>query len=340
MSKGEKEYHHPDDDARAVRPVQFDISNGCGQTVRSADDLPPLPADVTAILPGVAGQHAAQLVVLALEEDGPDLTALGVFSPEDQAVSRIVAKESSLVVGLPLISLVFTALGVPDPRACWEALKPEGGLAQPGEAVARLWGNTATLLKAERVILNLVTHLSGVANLTRRYVDALQGTGVRLLDTRKTLPGQRHLEKYAVRMGGGFNHRMNLADMLMIKDNHIDAAGSITAAIAALRARYSPCPPIEVECRTPDEVREAVAARPERILLDNMSLEMLAETLPLVPACIEAEISGGVDLANIRGLALSSIKRPPDFISVGRITHSAPVADFSMRMDRKTHPSA
>ena len=127
---------------------------------------------------------------------------------------------------------------------------------------------------------------------------------------------------------------MNLADMLMIKDNHIDAAGSITAAVEALRMRYHPCPPIEVECRNEAEVREAVACRPERILLDNMGTELLAEVLPLIPRDIEAEISGGVTLETIRELALSSRERPADFISVGRITHSAPSADFSMKIER------
>jgi len=203
-----------------------------------------------------------------------------------------------------------------------------------GTAVATLEGGTVLLLRAERVILNLVCHLSGVANLTRLYADQLEGTGVRLLDTRKTLPGHRHLEKYAVRVGGGHNHRLNLADMLMIKDNHADAAGSITAAMAALRDRYHPCPPIEVECRTEEEVLEAVACQPERILLDNMPIPLLARVLPLIPSAIEAEISGGVDLNSIRALALACPARPADFISVGRITHSAPVADFSMRMER------
>ena len=128
---------------------------------------------------------------------------------------------------------------------------------------------------------------------------------------------------------------MNLAEMLMLKDNHIDAAGSIAAAVSALRACYAPCPPIEVECRTAREVGEAVAARPERILLDNMDAGRLSEVLPLIPRSIEAEISGGVSLANIRELALACPVRPADFISVGRITHSAPVADFSMKMERR-----
>ncbi|HJB66087.1 MAG TPA: carboxylating nicotinate-nucleotide diphosphorylase [Candidatus Mailhella merdavium] len=294
-----------------------------------------VPEDVAAIFPGEAGDYARQLVRLALDEDGPDLTSLGVFSPEDVSSARIVAKQDSLVAGLPLISLVLAEMGLEHPSSYWEALTPEASSVRKGDGIARIWGSTCVLLKAERVILNLLSHLSGIANLTRLYVNELSGTGVRLLDTRKTLPGQRYLEKYAVRVGGGCNHRVNLAEMLMLKDNHIDAAGSIGAAVAALRARYVPCPPIEVECRTQQEVREAVEARPERILLDNMGSSLLAEVLPLIPRSIEAEISGGVELANIRELALACPSRPADFISVGRITHSAPAADFSMKIERQ-----
>lgn len=329
MTEGKAPYHSHVSGASGVAACAAPAASGAA-----------LPADVAAMLPGEGGEYARRLVRLALDEDGPDLTALGIFSPADSARARIVAKQSTVVAGLPLISLVLAELGMDGPMDHWDALKPEGGHAEPGETISRLWGPTALLLKAERVILNLITHLSGVASLTRRYVDELEGTGVRLLDTRKTLPGQRYLEKYAVRMGGGWNHRMNLAEMLMVKDNHSDAAGSMTAAVAALRGRYSPCPPIEVECRDAAEVQEAVACRPERILLDNMTPEQLAVVLPLIPADIEAEISGGVDLSTIRGLALSSSVRPPDFISVGRITHSAPVADFSMRMERAAGPAA
>lgn len=291
-----------------------------------------VPADTAAALSETACAFACDLICMALEEDGPDLTSLGIFSPEEESRAYIVAKQRTLVVGLPLISLVLSVIGM-DPSS-WHAEVKEGSLVESGTVVARLHGHTIQLLKAERVILNLMTHLSGVANLTRTYADKLEGTGVRLLDTRKTLPGHRYPEKYAVRVAGGCNHRMNLADMLMIKDNHIDAAGSITKAVEALRNRYHPCPPIEVECRDEAEVREAVACRPERILLDNMNPAMLAAVLPLIPREIEAEISGGVTLDTIRELALSCRTRPADFISVGRITHSAPSADFSMKMER------
>ena len=267
-------------------------------------------------------------IALALDEDGPDLTAEGIFPPDKNIRAAIVAKETSLVAGLPLIPLIFEVYGE---SGLWQHRAQDGARVVAGQEITRIHGSAATVLKVERVILNFITHLSGIANLTARYVQQLEGTGVTLLDTRKTLPGLRWPEKYAVRVGGGSNHRRNLAEMLMLKDNHIDAAGSITAAVARLRARYAPCPPIEVECRTCREVREAVAAQAERVMLDNMSLPLLAQALPLIPPHIEAEISGGVTLENIRALALSSPRRP-DFISVGRLTHSAVAADFSMRI--------
>lgn len=270
-------------------------------------------------------------IQLALDEDGPDLTAEGVFAPDDPFKASIVAKENTLVVGLPLIPLIFELHGE---HCQWQACVAEGSRTDPGTEVARIRGTARAVLKTERVILNFITHLSGIANLTRRYADALEGTGVRLLDTRKTLPGLRWPEKYAVRMGGGHNHRRNLTEMLMLKDTHIDAAGSITAAVASLRARYAPCPPLEVECRTPEEVSEAVAADVDRIMMDNMNKGTLARALALVPPHMETEISGGVTLETIRELALTGPRRA-DFISVGRLTHSAPAADFSMRCSKR-----
>lgn len=276
-------------------------------------------------------RYLKDAIHLALDEDGPDLTAEGVFAPDAPFKASIVAKENTLVVGLPLIPLVFELNGEP---CRWQSRVTEGARVDSGTEVARIRGTARAVLKTERVILNFITHLSGIANLTRAYVDALEGTGVRLLDTRKTLPGLRWPEKYAVRMGGGGNHRRNLTEMLMLKDTHIDAAGSITAAVTCLRARYSPCPPLEIECRTPEEVSEAVAAGADRIMMDNMDKNTLARALALVPPHIETEISGGVTLETIRDLALAGPRRA-DFISVGRLTHSAPAADFSMRCSRE-----
>ncbi len=271
---------------------------------------------------------------LALEEDGPDLTAQGIFQDQHGVHAYIRAKQDTLVTGLPLIPLIidiYEALFERRGQHSWEAHVPEGSWVAAGTDIAHVRAPAQDVLKLERVFLNYITHLSGISNMTRTYVTALEGTGVRLLDTRKTLPGLRWPEKYAVRMGGGHNHRHNLTDMLMLKDNHIDAIGSILEAVQTLRATYTPCPPIEVECRTEQEVRQAVAAKADRIMLDNMDVPLLSECLPLIPQDIEAEISGNVCLENIRTLALAGHPhRQANFISVGRLTHSAPAADFSM----------
>lgn len=275
-----------------------------------------------------AGSLLSRSIALALDEDGPELTGRGIFAADTQLKAKIRSKEKTFVAGLPLVGVVLKMLGAP---FRWRALVAEGAVVEPYSTIAEIVAPAEPLLKAERVIMNYICHLSGIANLTAAYVKRLEGTGVRLLDTRKTLPGLRWPEKYAVQLGGGTNHRMNLAEMLMLKDNHIDAAGSITKAVSALRARYSPCPPIEVECRTLAHVREALAAKAERIMLDNMALALLKEALSLIPPGVEAEVSGGITLENIRNVALCS-PRPPDFISVGRLTHSARAADFSMIM--------
>ena len=273
-------------------------------------------------------RYLRRSIELALDEDGPDLTAQGLFAADAPMHAVIRAKEDTHVVGLPVIHEVFEVMGA-DPHV--EMLVEEASTVPAMTEVVRMEGPAIVLLKAERVILNFITHLSGIANLTARYVRELEGTGVRLLDTRKTTPCLRWPEKYAVQAGGGCNHRKNLVEMLMLKDNHIDAAGSITRAVARLRETYSPCPPIEVECRTLDHVREAVAAGADRIMMDNMGAPLLGQALELVPAHIEAEVSGGVTLETIRGIALTG-PRHPDFISVGRLTHSAVAADFSMTL--------
>lgn len=269
----------------------------------------------------------------ALDEDGPDLTADAVFSPKAPMRAQIVAKEPTLVAGLPIARLVLEETSRRAP-GLWSltCAARDGDAVSPGTEVCRLEGSVRILLRAERIILNFLTHMSGIANLTQRYVQALEGTGVRLLDTRKTLPGLRYPEKYAVRVGGGCNHRLNLYEMLMLKDNHIDAAGGVRAAVAALAGAYDPMPPVEVECRTLAEVREAVQCKVSRIMLDNMDADLEAASLECIPQGIEVEISGNVTLETIRARACPASKRKPDFISVGRLTHSAPSADFSMRI--------
>jgi nicotinate-nucleotide pyrophosphorylase (carboxylating) len=271
--------------------------------------------------------HLNNAIKLALDEDGPDLTSEGIFPPGHTLSAQIISKEDTLVVGLPLIPLIMDACA--DTEWSWNALTDEGDLVPDRTVVATIKADASHLLKAERIILNFITHLSGIANLTKLYVDQLEGSGTALLDTRKTLPCLRYPEKYAVLMGGGQNHRKDLTEMLMLKDNHIDLAGNMTAAVKKLRATYSPCPPIEVECRNMEEVHEAVACHADRIMLDNMDIPAVQEALKHIPESIETEVSGGVTLETIRSIALAS-DLGPDYISVGRLTHSAPIADFSM----------
>lgn len=276
-----------------------------------------------AFFQGQALAFLQRLIDLALEEDGEDLTSNALFPENAVLTARIKAKQDTLVVGLPLIPLILARwpMGV---RQAYPVA--EGASVSAGAYVAFLEGSARALLKAERVILNFLARLSGIANLTRQFCSRLEGTGVVLLDTRKTTPGLRYPEKYAVLMAGGRNHRLDLTRMLMLKDNHIDRAGGIEPAVRALRRTYAPCPPIEVECRTLDEVRQAVAAEVQRIMLDNMDEERMAEALTMIPRSIESEISGGVSLDTVARLAALR----PTFISAGALTHSAVAADFSM----------
>ncbi len=261
---------------------------------------------------------------IALAEDGSDLTSMGLFTESDMAQAMIVAKQDTVVAGLPIIPMVLEFGG----EDCQAHLNVDDGDAvSEGTMVAAIQGPALQLLKSERVIMNFLCHLSGIANMTAHYVEALKGTKTQLLDTRKTLPGLRFPEKYAVLAGGGQNHRLTLSDMLMLKDNHIDRGGGITQAVNQLYNAHSPCPPIEVECRTLEEVEEACQCEIKRIMLDNMDTETTKTALGIIPGHIETEISGNVSLENIREIA----EIGPDFISVGKLTHSAPSSDFSMQ---------
>lgn len=263
---------------------------------------------------------------IALSEDGKDLTSLGLFTDKDLATAHIVAKDHAVVAGLPLIALIMEFAG----GEFQHMLNvDEGDRVAPGTLITAIQGPATHLLRTERVILNYLCHLSGVATLTAKYVEALKGTRTTLLDTRKTLPGLRYPEKYAVLVGGAKNHRLNLAEMLMVKDNHIDRAGGIKPAVEKLRAAYgADCPPIEVECRTVAEVEQAAACKVQRIMFDNMDLPTMREALSRVPEGIETEASGNVTLETIGEIG----KVGPDYVSVGRITHSAPTADLSMKI--------
>ena len=272
-----------------------------------------------------AGLFLMTAIKVALSEDGPDLTSDALFTDKDIIKAQIVAKKPAVVAGLPIINTVFSIMNQEDNLEVFLNVD-DGDKVSEGALLAMIQGPAPALLKAERVILNFVCHMSGIATLTRQYVDAMGGQKTTLLDTRKTLPCLRYPEKYAVLAGGGQNHRKNLTEMLMLKDNHIDKAGNMRKAVESLRQTYDKCPPIEVECRNMAEVAEALALEVDRIMLDNMTPEQITEALEAIGGRAETEISGNVNLETIGTLAGLGA----DFISVGRITHSAPYADFSM----------
>ncbi len=261
---------------------------------------------------------------LALDEDGEDLTSIGVFTPDVPMKARITAKEKTMVAGLPIIPEIFREMNTPFSE---ELLVQEGSTVPAMTEIVHLEADATVLLRAERVILNFISHLSGIANLTSRYVRELEGTGVRLLDTRKTTPGLRWPEKYAVQLAGASNHRRNLEEMLMLKDNHIDAAGGVTRAIEMARAHASFTTTVEIECENLDMVREAVEAGADIIMFDNMTHDDMAAAIELIAGRAKTECSGNVDANNIRALADLGV----DYISSGALTHSAPILDLSLK---------
>lgn len=268
-----------------------------------------------------------RIIEAALDEDigSGDVTTNATVPPEASSTAEIIAKQEAVLAGLDAAQEVFREV---DAAVEFSRLVSDGARLAPGMVVARLAGPTRSLLLGERVALNLLQHLSGVATLTAQYVERLRGTGVRILDTRKTLPGLRLLEKQAVRAGGGGNHRFGLFDAILIKDNHITAAGGVARAVAAARAAGHHLLGIEVETRTLDEVREALAAGAAVIMLDNMSLDAMREAVRLINGRARTEASGNVSLATVRAIAETGV----DFISAGALTHSAPAADLSMKL--------
>lgn len=266
------------------------------------------------------------LVRRALEEDvgSGDITTAGTVDPGVQATGRLLAKSECVVCGLDLTEEAFMQV---DPTARMRRLHHDGARCTPGTLVAEIEGTAVGLLTAERTALNFVQRLSGIATLTRRFVDAAGGRIV-ILDTRKTTPTFRALEKYAVRCGGGTNHRFGLFDAILIKENHARLAGGIQRAVECMRAR-SAGRPIEVEAQSLEEVDAAVAAAADVILLDNLSPGELEEALRRIDRRAKTEISGGVTLERLPELAASGA----DFVSVGALTHSAPAADLSLEIE-------
>lgn len=274
-------------------------------------------------------QAAETLIDLALQEDlahKGDITSQAIFAQNTTICGQIVAKDDGVLAGLSIVELVYNKID--HAVQVWLHMQ-DGDHVQPGNLIADVSGPAASVLSGERIALNFLQRLSGIASLTARFVQAAAGTKAVILDTRKTTPGWRALEKYAVRAGGGRNHRMGLYDMVMIKDNHIDAAGSITTAVEAVRrSSIARGLLIEVEVRTLDELREALPLGVDRILLDNMSLDDMRVAVALTAGRTPLEASGNMSLGRVAAVAATGV----DYISVGALTHSAPALDLSMKM--------
>jgi nicotinate-nucleotide pyrophosphorylase (carboxylating) len=270
----------------------------------------------------------ADVVARALAEDlgaAGDVTTLATVPADAVSTANLVARADGVVAGLPVAAFIFNVVG--QGRVVLEYGSADGARVTPGEVLATVRGPVRDLLTAERTALNLLGHLSGVATLTRRWVDAVEGTGALVRDTRKTLPGLRALEKYAVRCGGGVNHRMSLSDAALVKDNHVVAAGGVVPAFELVRAAY-PGLPIEVEVDTVEQAREVIDAGADLVLLDNMPPALMREVVEFARGRAKLEASGRLLLANAREVAETGV----DYLSVGALTHSAPVLDIGLDM--------
>ena len=274
---------------------------------------------------GLDPVEVERVIRRALEEDlafGPDVTTESTVAASARSTGDVVPRSAGLLAGVPVAAAAFDLVGGPAVDVVLHA--QDGATAETGRPVLTVSGPTRSLLTAERTALNLVSHLSGVATLTGRWVEAVAGTGTGIRDTRKTTPGLRALEKHAVRCGGGVNHRMGLGDAALIKDNHVAAGGGLTAAVGAVRAA-APGIPLEVECDTLDQVREALAAGVELVLLDNFSLADTVTAVGLARGTgCRLEASGGLSLDRAAEVAATGV----DFLAVGALTHSAPVLDL------------
>lgn len=266
-----------------------------------------------------------ELIQRALDEDigSGDLTTTAVLDGTETGVAQAVSKGDIIVAGIDVFREVFFVL---DPSLVFEAYFTDGRAAGKGDLLACISGSLKSILLAERVALNFFQRMCGIATITNRYVEEVQGTGTRILDTRKTTPTLRDFEKYAVKAGGGTNHRFGLYDGVMIKDNHISAAGSISNAVRRVTGTIPPEIKIEVETKNLREVAEALVAQTDIIMLDNMGTLEMREAVSLVGGKALVEASGNVTLSNVREIAQTGV----DFISVGALTHSAPAADISL----------
>ncbi len=269
---------------------------------------------------------ADDLILQALREDitFEDVSTASVCPEPREAQVQLIAKAAGVIAGLDVFERAFTLL---DPATRVEALVADGETVEPGQHLATVHGDARVLLSGERVALNYLQRMSGIATYTSQMASALAGTNTVLVDTRKTTPGMRVFEKAAVAIGGGRNHRYNLSTAVMLKDNHIDAAGGVRQAVAAAREHASFTCTVEVECENLEMVREAVDAGADIIMLDNMDRAQMAEAIALIDGRAKTEVSGNVDASNIRSLADLGV----DYISSGALTHSAPILDLSLK---------
>jgi nicotinate-nucleotide pyrophosphorylase (carboxylating) len=293
--------------------------------------VPPLPADVRQGLAsaGLDVTAVAALVDAALAEDlagGEDVTSVATVLAGARASARYVARAAGVVAGVDVARLVLARAG--SGGVVTQRRVPDGARVGPGDVLLVAEGPARELLLAERTSLNLLGHLSGVATLTRAWVDAVEGTGAAVRDTRKTTPLLRSLEKYAVRCGGGVNHRMSLSDAALVKDNHVIAAGGVVEAFARVRARF-PTVPVEVEVDTLEDALAAVEAGADLVLLDNLDTDTLREAVRRVAGRARLEASGGLTLERAHEVAATGV----DFLAVGALTHSAPVLDIALDFD-------
>jgi nicotinate-nucleotide pyrophosphorylase (carboxylating) len=268
------------------------------------------------------------IVHRALDEDigQGDVTSMWTLPPGLAGCGVFLSKATGILAGLDVAREVF---GQVSDEVRLEALRADGDAIAPGDHLATVAGPMAAVLTAERTALNFLQRMSGIATATRRYVDAVRGTRATILDTRKTVPGLRLLDKWAVRLGGGQNHRMRLDDMVLIKDNHIAASEGITAAVRGVRVHNAQGLPIEVEVKTWGELQEAVALRPERIMLDNMTPDEMRRAVEWVAGRVPLEASGGITLESVRAVAETGV----DYISVGALTHSVIALDISLEVE-------
>ncbi|NLO99448.1 MAG: carboxylating nicotinate-nucleotide diphosphorylase [Clostridiaceae bacterium] len=268
------------------------------------------------------------IILRALKEDMPmgDITTESTVAEDETSFARLIAKEDMVIAGLEVFCRVFILL---DPNTYIERYADDGDKVNAGTIIMKLSGNSRAMLKAERTALNLLQRMSGIATATRKFADILEGTKTKIVDTRKTVPGLRYLDKMAVRMGGGTNHRFSLSDGVLIKDNHIRASGGITAAVKKARARIPHTVKIEVETESLEQVKEALSAGADIIMLDNMTPEAMEEAVLFINGRALTEASGNIAADNLAIVAKTGV----DLISSGSLTHSVKAADISLRFE-------